>query len=47
METSPINTISARKKKEALGIILEGTLLSVINDSWALRGLKALTRVKT
>jgi hypothetical protein len=47
METSPIKTRSARKKKEASRLISEGSHLSVINEFGALRGLKALARAKT
>jgi hypothetical protein len=47
LETSPIKTRSARKKKETLGLITKGTHLPVIYEIGALRGPKSLARAKS
>jgi hypothetical protein len=47
LETSPIKTRSARKKKGTLGLITQGTHMSIISEIGALRGLKSLGRAKS
>lgn len=47
MEISPINTSSARKKKEAMGPSIVETQLPIINEFGALRGMKSLARAKS